>query len=272
MKFTLTDCMARINQVLNYPALAYGDIYHFFDQAIAELNTNLRIALPSVSEMRSEHTFDITEQEGFVRLTTSEELTSDLPDYRTEEALRADTEPTAKYAYVCKEYRLGRAFYKHDGDDWKKVDVLYGMYVDADGNASTYTAVPVNAESAYWVPVDKTHVTEFDLTEYLPIDWWTLFIIPYVCFKFAVRNGDSGELFVDEYTQGYQQLQSSYNVPNTVKLTTAAGKPAYEKLVKQNLANLNITVFTRAIYESMRVGNGIASVYGGFYETGGWGV
>lgn len=272
MKFTLTDCMARINQVLNYPALTYGDIYHFFDQAIAELNTNLRIALPSVSEMRSEHTFDITEQEGFVRIATSDELTDDIPDYRTINDLPAATDLIVKYAYVCEEYRLGRTFYKHDGDDWKKVDTLYGMYVDADGNLSTYTAVPVNTESAYWVPVDKTHVTEFELTEYLPIDWWTLFIIPYVCFKFAVRNGDSGELFVDEYTQGYQQLQSSYNVPNTVKLTTVAGKPAYAKLVKQNLANLNITVFTRAIYESMRVGNGIASVYGGFYETGGWGV
>ena len=70
MKFTLNDCMARINQVLNYPAVDYEDVYHFFDQAIAELNTNLRIALPSVTDMRLENTLDVVNQEGLIRLTT----------------------------------------------------------------------------------------------------------------------------------------------------------------------------------------------------------
>jgi hypothetical protein len=258
--------MARINQVLNYPALAYGDIYHFFDQAIAELNTNLRIALPSVSEMRSEHTLEVLYQPGIVRLNA---LTIDVHWCSTKEEL--PTDGSISGAYVCKDDFTKRAFYKWDGSAWNEVDVLYGTYIDGE-SVQTFVAIALSKSSAVWTPVAPTHTSEFDLTDYLPLDWWTLFVIPYVCFKFAVRNGDSGELFVDEYTQGYQQLQSSYNVPNTIKLTTVAGMPAYKKLVEQNLANLNITVFTRAIYENMRVGNGIASVYGGFYETGGWGV
>lgn len=263
--------MARVNQVLNYPALTYSDVSHFFDQAIAELNTNLRIALPSVSEMRSDHTFNVTEQESLVRLNTYAELTDLLPHFYTVEELKVYGK-NYQYAYVCDNYRLNRKFYKRNVDKWEEVDALYGIYLSPEGDFSTYNAVTTAIDAAHWVPVENTHVTEFDLTDYMPIDWWILFVIPYVCFKFSVRNGDSGELFVDEYIQGYQQLQSSYNVPNTVVLSSVAGRPAYKSLVEQNLANLNTAVFTRAISEDMRVGNGIASVYGGFYETGGWGI
>lgn len=271
MKFTLSDCISRINQVLNYPAVAYEDISHFFDQAIAELNTNLRIALPSVTEMRSEHTLDILDQEGLVRLTTRPTSAETLPyAANTVQALALNTD----YVYVCSLIDFSdRKFYKRVNLALKEVSALYGMYVDSDGTMSTYTAVPLSTNTAVWAPVSDAQLSEFDLTDYLPIDWWTLFIIPYVCFKFAVRNGDSGELFSDEFTQGYQQLQSSYNVPNTVRLSEVAGKPAYTALVKQHLAQLGTaTVFTRAISEDMRVGNGITPTYEGFYDKGGWGI
>lgn len=273
MKFTLSDCVSRINQVLNYPAVAYEDISHFFDQAIAELNTNLRIALPSVTEMRSEHTFEVSEQEGLVRLTTRPTSATTLKHYLQFTDMPSDG--TVQYAYVCGDTFNTRKFYKYIGgtDGWKEVSALYGILVDDMGDVSTYVAVPISTTVAVWTPVSAQHISEFDLTDYLPLDWWTLFIIPYVCFKFAVRNGDSGELFSDEFTQGYQQLQSSYNVPNTVKLREVAGKPAYAELVKLHLEYIgNGIVFTRAIYEDMRVGNGIASVYGGIYESGGWGI
>lgn len=269
MNFTLNDCLARINQVLNYPALAYEDVYHFFDQAIAELNTNLRIALPSVSEMRLAHTFEITAQEGLVRLEARPTNTTTLDRYTSADALPQK----GTYAYVCGDSFTTREFYKYQGtiEGWVKVPALYGIYLNDDGSMDAYTAVPISTSTAVWTPVGKSHVAEFDLTEYLPIDWWTLFVIPYVCFKFAVRNGDSGELFVDEYTQGFQQLQSSYNVPNSILLIKVAGRPAYTELVKQYIGNLAGTmVFTRAIYEDMRVGNGIAPVYNEFYTSGGW--
>lgn len=269
MKFTLNDCISRINQSLNYPAVAYEDIYHFFDQAIAELNTNLRIALPSVTEMRSEHTFDVTNNEGLIRFSTRPTSTSTVK-HSESIPLTSPSSSDGDGLYVCPNSDFNsHRFYKWNGSAWVRVPNLYGIYI-ADASFETYVAVPITWEIAAWAPVEKAHLVEFDLTEYLPLDWWVLFIIPYVCFKFAVRNGDSGELFVDEYTQGYQQLQSSYNVPNTVILSSVAGRPAYKNLVEQNLANLNTAVFTRAISEDMRVGNGIASVYGGFYETGGW--
>lgn len=269
MKYTLNDCVSRINQALNYPAVAYEDVYHFFDQAIAELNTNLRIALPNVSEMRAEHTFDILEQENnVVRLTALPDNTTLIP-YSTNVPSTAP-ESGSEGVYVCGDSFSDRAFYKWDGDTWNLVDKLYAIYVTSS-DTQTYIAVPITKTCAVWAPVNQTHCAEFDLTEYLPIDWWTLFIIPYVCFKFSVRNGDSGELFADEFTQGYQQLQSSYSVPNTVQLLSVVGRPAYNALVKQHIGNLGgTTVFTRAIYEDMRVGNGIPSVYGGFYEIGDW--
>ena len=58
---TLSDCINRINQVLNYPSVGYVDIRHFFDQAIAELNTTFRIGLPLVSQMVEERKLNIQE-------------------------------------------------------------------------------------------------------------------------------------------------------------------------------------------------------------------
>lgn len=271
MKFTLNECLARINQVLNYPAVSYEDIYHFFDQAIEELNTNLRIALPTVSEMVSEHTFDISSQNNTVRL-------SNLP---TAEVIYAvSTIPTSEdvpigpndtYRYYCTSEFSSRKFYKWNGTDWDAWDAIYGVYV-LDGVITYYKTVPINSREALWGPVDTNALQDFDLTEYLPISWWTLFIIPYVSFKFAVRNGDDGNLFADEFTQGFQQLNTSYNIPNTVALKDVAGKEAYKSLVKENLDNLNKRVYVRAIFDDMRVNTGIQSVFGGFYQSGGWGV
>ena len=270
MKFTLNDCISRINQVLNYPAVAYEDVSHFFDQAIFELNTNLHIAIPSVSEMRAEHTFEVTEQPGLVRLVARPTSSDTIPYYTSVDSLPSD--PASQYAYVCSTDFSNRKFYKHLGGTvgWVNVPSLYGIYLDANGSMDTYSAIAISTSVAVWTTVDRTHLTAFDLTDYMPMSWWVLFVIPYVCFKFAVRNGDSGELFADEFTQGYQQLQASYNVPNTVKLFEVAEKPAYADLVSENLHNLGTSVFTRAIYESMRVGNGISSTYSTL--NGGWGL
>lgn len=270
MKFTLNECLARVNQVLNYPAVAYEDVSHFFDQAMAELNTNLRIALPSVTEMRSEHTFDITNHKGLVRLVKLPDYTDTIPWFGSVLNIPDTFHHTYKYVYVCPlENYSSRTFYKWDGNSWEPMSNLYGIYVDAN-SVRTYTAVAIDTSEALWVPVDSSHTEEFDLCEYLPLDWWTLFVIPYVCFKFSVRNGDSGELFADEFTQGFQQLQASYHVPNTVKLFTVAGKLAYRDLVEQHLANLNISVATRAIYENMRIGNGVSLLRDGYFVEGGW--
>lgn len=267
MKFTIDDCISRINQVLNYPSLTYGDVYHFFDQAISELNTSLRIALPSVTEMLDEHTFNITEHENVIRLTTLPGASDCVTHYQTEDEL--PTDGSVKAAYVCKQFG-NRAFYVFDGS-WRKVDKLYAIYVNGSAY-DAFVAVPLSSTMAVWAPTNVKTVTEFDLVEYMPLDWWILFMIPYVCFKFAVRNGDSGELFRDEFTQGFQQLQTSYTVPNTVKLYTVAGRSAYKNDVESYASNLNTDVPTRAIYSYMRLKDSTMPIYGGFYETGGWGL
>lgn len=266
MKFTLNDCITRINQVLNYPSVSYEDIYHFFDQAIAELNTSLYTDIPNVSEMRSENTFTISEKGNVVRLTTK---TSTIP----RAAVLPDSNNAEGYIYVCEDGKfVNRAFYVWDGG-WVKVNHLYGLYVDYANNVKyAYEATALNTATAEWIPVEYETVSDFELTDYLPMEWWTLFIIPYVCFKFAIRDGDSGEVFSDEFAQGFQQLQNSYHVPSTVRLSQVAGHPAYATLVKENIYDLTKSVNTRAITKSMKLGTSVRATYGGFYESGGWGV
>lgn len=267
MKFTLDDCLARINQVLNYPAVSYGDVSHFFDQAISELNTTFKIDIPSVSEMRAMHTHDAIDGVSTVVLSTLPTSADGPTHYSSVSKL---PNPGSGGAYVCGSSFANRKFYKWDGDSWNAVELLYGLYIK-NTELTTYVAVPIDTSTAVWAPVERSHVAEFNLIEYLPFDWWVLFVIPYVCFKFAVRNGDSGELFVNEFTQGHQQLQTSYNVPNRVVLSTVADRIAYTELVKQYLPNLaNVTVPTRAVTSSMRADNSTVPTYVETYSIGGW--
>ena len=59
MKFTLSECVDRINQTLNFPSVAYEDISLFFDQAIAELNTTLHIQIRPISELVKNYTNNV---------------------------------------------------------------------------------------------------------------------------------------------------------------------------------------------------------------------
>lgn len=276
MKFTLNDCMSRINQVLNYPAISYEDISHFFDQAIYELNTSLHIDIPSVSEMVANNTVNVTDRENVTLLTERPtaggfESVSKVPT----------SAPTgAKYTYVCanptsSEEFYNRKFYIWNGNAWVQVSELYAVYIDySSSNAvkEAYTAVPVSNTVAVWAPVNLETVKDFDLTTYLTREWWTLFVIPYVCFKFAIRDGESGALYSDEFTQGFQQLQNSYNVPSDVRLCDVAGNAAYTDIVKQNLDNLTKIVKTKAITPDMKRSRETLPTYGGLYENGGWGI
>lgn len=259
MKFTITDCVSRINQALNYPALSYEDVSHFFDQAIAELNTSLRIALPTVTEMRLENTFKLSEAPNTV-VISSETATAYIP---TSEAAATDGVYYKNTGTV-----LERCFYIYKDGTWNPVDSVNAITEDGRG----FTAIAVD-EYAVWREIPVETVKEFSLTNYLTTDWIILFLIPYVCFKFAVRNGDNGALFSDEFTQGFQQLQTSYNVPNEVTLSTVAHLPAYKELVKENINDLRKKVFTRAITSDMRVTNAIKVVYGeNLFDKGGWGI
>lgn len=283
MKFTLSDCMQRINQILNYPSVSYEDISHFFDQAMTELNTILKVKLPLVNEMVYDNTMDISLQSNTVLLanklttsTTIQTLTQspiDLElkpeDSYTIEGTTTITVP--EFVYVATgDAGLDRMYYVWNGISWIPYRTLYGVAFDG-AQKYTYIAAAFGNKAA-WVESPAQRTLDFDLCDYMPMDWWILFVIPYVCFKFAVRNGDDGALYSTEFTEGLQQLQTCYDVPNFVKLSDVAGTVGYTEIVKKNLNNLNKTISTRVITEDMRVGNAIQAIFGSDFDRGGWGI
>jgi hypothetical protein len=220
--------------------------------------------------MIAEHTFNISEHPDAVVIPT------DAPNDRIPTFAKIPSggipapdsiNPSVVRYYTPKDY-MERTFYIYKNGLWTPADEVYGI----TSNGDAYVAIPVS-NSAVWRPTSFEKYKEFSLTDYFTLDWLILFVIPYVCFKFSVRNGDSGALFSDEFVQGFQQLQTSYNVPNSVLLSSVAHLPAYRSKTAENLSNLNIKVPTRAITESMRVGNSVRAVYGGgLFENGGWGI
>lgn len=274
MKFTLSDCMQRINQILNYPSVSYEDISHFFDQAMTELNTILKVKLPLVSEMVYDNTMDISLQSNTVLLANKLTTSTEIPRV-TEIPSVAPAEGGSEFVLYTADVTacptgLDRMYYVWNGISWTPYLTLYGVAFDG---AQKYTYVAASFGSkAVWVESPAQRTLDFDLCDYMPMDWWILFVIPYVCFKFAVRNGDDGALYSTEFTEGLQQLQTCYDVPNFVKLSDVAGAVGYTEIVKKNLNNLNKTIPTRIITEDMRVGNAIQAVFGSDFDRGGWGI
>lgn len=266
---TFSECITRINQVLNYPAFTYSDLAHFFDQAIAELNTTFRIGLPLVSTMVHERKIDVQGLPNLVLITDDPTGTPvDFP------ALPPSLEArdTTKAYYNFDNNRI----YKFDtlSDKWVAYSEMYGIHIDDSNNRILYKSILMPLLSAaVWSRVDESRLNDFDLNVYLPDDWVILFLIPYVCFKVAVRDGASGSLYREEYVQGFQQLQTSYDVPNFVNLVDVAHLPAYTPCVKTGLqTNLNVQIPTRAVFDSMKIGNAVSPEYSARYTTkGGWG-
>lgn len=266
--FTLSDCVTRINQILNYPAYTYADISHFFDQAISELNTTFKIGLPLVSEMVDENRLDI---QNIPNVTLLKTLPSggatEIPTVTSEDGL---TDPDKIYynTTTCKFCK-----YNVHLQTWASYDKIYGVYIDNTTARTIYAAVPFPvAGYAMWSPVDENRLNDFDLNTYLPMDWLILFVIPYVCFKANVRDGGNGALYNEEYIQGFQQLQTSYDVPNFVELSKVAHLPAYTHTVKDNITALHSYIPTRAVYDSMKIGNSVLPTYGRLNSRGGWGL
>jgi hypothetical protein len=163
--------------------------------------------------------------------------------------------------------------YSNVTQTWDGFNEIYGIYTDPTAAKTiVYRTMLSVGAGAGWYIVDPTAFNDFNLNIYLPTDWIILFLIPYVCFKVAVRDGAEGSLYNEEFVQGIQQLQTSYDVPNFVRLKDVAHLPAYTQIVKDNLGKLDTVMPTRAVYDSMKIGNSIMPTYGGIYDTGGWGL
>lgn len=263
--FTLSDCIVRINQILNYPSISYTDVSHFFDQAISELNTTFKIKLPLVKDMLDETRIDLQNIPNVHLLKTRPEgISSRIPSGT---GLGDFSDETLVYFNTS-----DNKFYKHIQQDvWEAYSSIYGIYIDDLGTRSLYVtyAMPV-AGMSIWTPIDKDVLGTLDLTIYLPEDWIVLFLIPYVCAKASVRDGGDNYTYVEEYTQGFQQLQNSYDVPNFTLLSTVAHLPAYTRIVQENISNLNIKIPVRAVYDCMKIGNSVLPQYSEAYSRGGW--
>lgn len=269
MKYTLADCVVTINQILNYPSVDYSDITYFFDQAISELNTELHLGLKPISEVYKKSTFNL------------EDL-GDVVFFDAEPKATVSTNPN-DIVHTAVEDNTRWIFYKNHNDEsaFKKVKVLYGVYAKYHTNPNTgaqeiskqlYQTVILGG-NAYWTPYEIMPDRELDLLNYMPMDWINLFLIPYVCFKYALRNGDAGVAYAEDFQNGFQQLRNSYDIPCFVVLSEQAGKEAYNADVKENLPHLNIQIPTRAIYDSMKTERVLKANYGNnMYDTGGWGV
>lgn len=260
MKMTISDVMSRINQALNYPAVDYDELYPYFDMAISDLNTSLHISLKLISQCVKEYRQEMSKpKDNMVILTTtpSEIIIQEMTNSEI------DASTTAKYIYNTNEKKFG----VKNGTSYDYYEELIGVY-NRGGVPEFYKAVHYTDGGVF--VLNDFNPLDTDLTEYLPEDWIILYLIPYVCFKYTCRDGGTGAIFSEEFTQGFQQLQESYDIPEEVLLSKYAHKFAYLDDVKNNIPFLNVYVPTKAITEDMKHRRVINGTYGGMYDRGGW--
>ena len=259
MKMTISDVMSRINQALNYPAIDYDEVYPYFDMAIVELNTSLHISLKLISQCVLEFRREMSKpRDNMVVLTTDPSLIV-ITEYNNETVSTA----TDAYIYNTDEKKFGVKY----ADVYVYYDTLYGVH-NVSGTPEYYQAVHY-ADGGIFVHANYNPL-DLDLTEYLPTDWIILYLIPYVCFKYSCRDGGTGTVFSEEFTQGFQQLQESYDVPEMVLLSKYAGMFAYKEDVEKHIPYLNVYVPTKAIVETMKHPRNVQGTYGSMYDRGGW--
>lgn len=265
----LSKTIDYINTALNYPALTYRDLDLFFDMAIAELNSSLHIQMPTVSDMVDEFRRKMSKPEpNKVFLTVDPITDASIPTIGEGETHTGFTDAVYydvndKMYYILNKYTSPKSYTAYK--------TVKGVYRDTTtGDYHVYTGVYYASSDAMWVEVPTDPTYECNLEEYLPDDWVLLWLIPYVCFKYTVRDGGTAQTFAEELSEGHQQLQDTYNVPSFIVLATYAGRPAYEKLVEDNLPNLNIVVPTRAIYTDMVHSRTVGEIHNNFFDRGGF--
>lgn len=261
----LSQVLNYINQALNYPSITYDDVSLFFDSAITELNSSLHIRIPLVSTMLNEFPQYMSKEiPNRVLLSKYPEDTDTIPTYESvSEALMRKS----KFAYFTKLNKYGILNYR--ATDYDLYPQLYAVYANS-GNPIYFKTLKFSQEDAFWIVDESSELSNFDFNVYLPDDWIILWLIPYICFKYTVRDGGTAASFAEDLTQGFQQLQNAYNIPSTVNLVTMAGLPAYYALTLEHIDNLNITVPTRAIYENMKHPRSLNAQFGNIYDRGGF--
>lgn len=260
---TLSETVNYINKALNYPAVTIADLDLYFNQAFSEINTQLHLSLPSLEDMRkqAEEGSSVNYRpvkEGFAAPSSIDDLPVDYdPETDTNVYFNALTN---KFTYK--------------GETYTKV---YYVYFDENSQKEMWYETRVivgNPSSAAWFRF-YMQPTELNLEDYLPKDWIFLFLIPYVCFKRSVLDGDQGVLFNNEMASGFNQLRDSYSIPEKVLLKDVIHLPAYRdyaKALEDSVVNWYQWVPTRAIYDKYKIPKAVGAISHDFYDKGGWGL
>ena len=268
--FTLNKFTEYVNSALNYPAITEQDIYLFLDQAISEVNTEMHTSIPDLDTMKKEQA-KVPAGAKLIELTNAD-IEATFPIYFTEAHAITAGHPTYYYNYTLRTFGV----YNTTEAKYEYCSRLFGMLRDvADPTKVTYVEARqlMHDTRIVWYSLVYEALFTVDLEYYFTPDWIKLFLIPYVCHKYSVRDGDTGRLFSEEFAQGFQQLRNSYNVPFTVNLALVANVPAYQDIVLQNLPNLDVMCKTRAITKDMFNPQGVNATYGDFYDNqGGFGI
>lgn len=263
MTVTLDEVVSKINKRLNYPSFSFEDMDLFFDQAVSEINTLLHIGIKPITKLVLEFTSAQLNVPNVVLLASEPTSTTTIPtDSNGGENL---------YYYNTSEKKY---YIRGEGEtEYTAYNELYGLVINYDYAAVVrnkyFQAWPVSSVPV-WFPDRHNNPLQFDLSKYMPVDWITLFLIPYVCAALAIRDGGNGNSFTDEFVQGFNQLKVNYDVPSFAKLNEVAGDEAYKEDVEANLNDprfAQIIVPTRAIKSFMRIPDGLEATY--FY-TKGW--
>ena len=270
MSYRLSQFVTALNAALNYPAVTYDDVALYMDMCIGEINTSLHTSLRSIGDCRN----DLRER----AMSESAPIVLDSEPTGANAAVhiahdQGDLLPNAWQYWDAKDSRY-RKFVRTDasGNVDSVRESLFGVYV-SEGVAKVYEAHMYSGDLCLWIATDG--YSDLNLSDYLTDDWITLFMVPYVCFKYTVRDGGTASTFAEEFEQGFQQLQESYDVPEDVVLSKVAGMPAYAKDVKDRLDSgkgLDGRCPTRAITESMKHPRAVNAQYGSMHDAGGWGL
>lgn len=258
----LSEFMNYLNSALNFPSIEINDVLVYLDMAVAELNTTLHTEMIPMSKQLEQYVKSKLKGTKLISLSNDPSVDNDIFVKETvDEIVPAGTK--IYYDYVEKHY------YILEKGNYVMCDSVLGVYF-RDAHTKEYWSPYRVGSNAHWEFTDRTSADSYDLSEFLTYDWLMLWLLPYVCFKYTVRDGGSAQTFAEELTQGFQQLQDTYNVPETVNLATYADKEIYRDLVEEHLPNLNVKVGTRAIYESMKHDRNVLPEYGSMYDRGGF--
>lgn len=255
MSYTLRTTLNQINMALDFPSITIQDTQLYFDQAIEDLNSELHIAIPSITELVSSFGRKVSKTRDIISITSTD-ITVEIP---TVERL----EDATTNVVLNQE---DSSFYYKKNDKYIKANELYGINLETQKEYKAYAAA---SSLGYWTLSEKDYL-DIDLNDYLPTSAIVLYLIPYICAEYASKSGGNASLFNDKFTEGFLQIVKSYDIPSFVNLVDVAHLPAYHDLVIKHGSKLDTEVSTRAIYEDMKVNKTFHRESLEFYDRGGF--